>query len=102
MYDRLSLYSDTIRSKIAAPSRPTTITSLTDVATDKGRRHPSYILIIGGAGGGGSIAIQLAKTLIKQSPLPSSFKLSLLSNHDVPNLSYQDDNNFFSINTSAL
>jgi hypothetical protein len=29
-------------------------------------------------------------------------KLSLLSNHEVPNISYQDDNNFFSINTSAL
>jgi NADPH:quinone reductase len=30
------------------------------------------------------------------------FKLSLLSNHEVPNLPCQHDNNFFSINTSAL
>jgi NADPH:quinone reductase-like Zn-dependent oxidoreductase len=39
-YDRLSLYSDIIRGKTAAPSRPTTITTSTDVATGKGRRHP--------------------------------------------------------------
>jgi hypothetical protein len=39
-YDRLSLYLDTIRGKIAAPSWPTTITSSTDVETGKGRRHP--------------------------------------------------------------
>jgi hypothetical protein len=39
-YDRLSLYLDTIRGKIAAPSWPTTITTSTDVETGKGRRHP--------------------------------------------------------------
>jgi NADPH:quinone reductase len=45
-----------------------------DTDTNKRPHHPhtSSILIIGGAGGVGSIAIQLAKNLVDQSSLSSS------------------------------
>jgi NADPH:quinone reductase len=79
LYDRLSLYPDTIREKTAAPppSQPTTtimLSTSSDTDTNKRRHHPhpSSILIIGGAGGVGSIAIQLAKNLVNQSRLSSS------------------------------
>ena len=66
LYDRLSLYSDTIR-KNALPEISTSNDS------DKNKRHSlSSILIIGGAGGVGSIAIQLAKNLVNHSSSPSS------------------------------
>jgi zinc-binding alcohol dehydrogenase family protein len=59
LYDRLSLYSDTIKRKTALPEISTSDDG------DKNKRHsPSSILIIGGAGGVGSIAIQLAKNLV--------------------------------------
>ena len=59
LYDRLGLYSDTRRSNTALPGR------LTSDNGNKNKRHaPSSILIIGGAGGVGSIAIQLAKNLV--------------------------------------
>lgn len=68
LYDRLSLNQDTIRGKAAATSQPT---MPTDAADNNKRRkhHQPYILIIGGAGGVGSIAIQLAKNLVNQSDL---------------------------------
>ena len=68
LYDRLSLYSDTIR-KNALPEISTSNDS------DKNKRHSlSSILIIGGAGGVGSIAIQLAKNLVNHtSSLSTSF-----------------------------
>jgi NADPH2:quinone reductase len=57
LYDRLGLFSDT--SNTALPGLST---------SDNGNKHkrhaPSSILIIGGAGGVGSIAIQLAKNLV--------------------------------------
>jgi NADPH:quinone reductase-like Zn-dependent oxidoreductase len=68
LYDRLSLYSDTTRSNTVPPGTSNSNDS------DKMRTHsPSSILIIGGAGGVGSIAIQLAKNLVNQSPSSSSF-----------------------------
>jgi NADPH:quinone reductase-like Zn-dependent oxidoreductase len=83
LYNRLSLYPDTIREKTAAPpSQPTTTTimSSTSSDTDTNKRrhhpHPSSILIIGGAGGVGSIAIQVAKNLVNQSRLSSSSSFS--------------------------
>ena len=62
LYDRLGLYSDTRRSNSALPG------TLTSDNRNKNKRHvPSSILIIGGAGGVGSIAIQLAKNLVNHS-----------------------------------
>src|SRR5215467_7868069 len=62
LYDRLGLYSDTRRSNTALPG------TLTSDNRNKNKRHvPSSILIIGGAGGVGSIAIQLAKNLVNHS-----------------------------------
>ena len=65
----LSLYSDTIKRKTALPAISTSDNG------DKNKRHsPSSILIIGGAGGVGSIAIQLAKNLVNHSTsLSTSF-----------------------------
>jgi NADPH:quinone reductase-like Zn-dependent oxidoreductase len=75
LYDRLSLYPDTIREKTALPplQRPTAImpSTLSDDDTNKRQHHPLSILIIGGAGGVGSIAIQLAKNIINQSAVSS-------------------------------
>jgi NADPH:quinone reductase len=69
LYDRLSMYLDTIKRKTELPE-----TSTSD-NRDKNKRHaPSSILIIGGAGGVGSIAIQLAKNLVNHSTsLSTSF-----------------------------
>jgi NADPH:quinone reductase len=61
LYDRLALYSDT-RSNTALPG-----TSTSDNRNRNKRHNPSSILIIGGAGGVGSIAIQLAKNLVNHS-----------------------------------
>jgi NADPH2:quinone reductase len=61
LYDRLGLYLDTVKRKTALPEISTS-------DDDKNKRHsPSSILIIGGAGGVGSIAIQLAKNLVNDS-----------------------------------
>jgi NADPH2:quinone reductase len=67
LYDRLSLYSDTIRRKTVLPAiSPSNV-------SDKNKSHsPSSILIIGGAGGVGSIVIQLVKNLINHLPSSSS------------------------------
>ncbi len=67
LYDRLSLYSDTPRRKTVLPA----ISPSND--SDKNMSHsPSSILIIGGAGGVGSIAIQLAKNLVNHHHSSSS------------------------------
>ena len=69
LYDRLGMYSDTIKRK----------TALSEISTsdngEKNKRHSpsSSILIIGGAGGVGSIAIQLAKNLVSDLCSSTSF-----------------------------
>jgi zinc-binding alcohol dehydrogenase family protein len=68
LYDRLGLYSDTLRSNSALQG-----TSTSDNRNKNKRHVASSILIIGGAGGVGSIAIQLAKNLISQCSSSSSF-----------------------------
>jgi len=74
LYDRLSLYSDTIRRKTVLPE----ISTSNDI--DKKKRHsPSSILIIGGAGGVGSIAIQLAKNLVNQSSSSSFSGINVIA-----------------------
>jgi NADPH:quinone reductase len=67
LYDRLSLYSDTIRRKTVLPAiSPSNV-------SDKNKSHSqSSILIIGGAGGVGSIVIQLVKNLINHPPSSSA------------------------------
>lgn len=72
LYDRLSLYPDVVTGKTAAPSYPVKPTDVPYVNNKKRNEHHPYILIIGGAGGVGSIAIQLAKNLVNHSSLPSS------------------------------
>jgi NADPH:quinone reductase-like Zn-dependent oxidoreductase len=72
LYDRLSLHQGDVRGKTAVTSHPTTPTDVLFVSNNKRNEHKSYILIIGGAGGVGSIAIQLAKNLVNQSSFPSS------------------------------
>ena len=73
LYDRLSLYPDVVREITPATSHPTIPTDATyTTSNSKQNEHQSYILIIGGAGGVGSIAIQLAKNLVNQSSFPSS------------------------------
>ena len=73
LYDRLSLYPDVVREITPATSHQTIPTDATyTTSNSKQNEHQSYILIIGGAGGVGSIAIQLAKNLVNQSSFPSS------------------------------
>jgi len=68
LYDRLGLDSDTRRSNTVLPRISTSDNR------NKNKRHvPSSILIIGGAGGVGSIAIQLAKNLVNDSSSLTSF-----------------------------
>ena len=68
LYDRLGLYSDTIKRKNALPEISTSDNG------DKNKKHsPSSILIISGAGGVGSIAIQLAKNLVNDLSSSTSF-----------------------------
>jgi NADPH2:quinone reductase len=71
LYDRLSLYPDA-GGKTAAPSHPIMPTYVPRTNNKKRNEDQSYILIIGGAGGVGSIAIQLAKNLVDRSSFPSS------------------------------
>lgn len=72
LYDRLSLYPDVVRGKTAANSQPRMPTLAPDINNNRLNDHQSSILIIGGAGGVGSIAVQLAKNLVNQK----SFLLS--------------------------
>lgn len=74
LYDRLSVYADVVRGKTAANSQPIMPTNAdSDININiRNNDHRSSILIIGGAGGVGSIAIQLAKNLVNQSSLSSS------------------------------
>jgi NADPH2:quinone reductase len=72
LYDRLSLYPDVVKGITQATSHPTTQTDIPCISNYKRIEQKSYILIIGGAGGVGSIAIQLAKNLVNQSSFPSS------------------------------
>jgi NADPH:quinone reductase len=72
LYNRLSLYPDVVSEKTTVASLPTMPTDASYISNNKRNEHQSYILIIGGAGGVGSIAIQLAKNLVNQSSLPSS------------------------------
>src|SRR5215469_16708492 len=67
LYDRLSLYSDAIGSNTIPPG------ILTSDYSDKKRHSPSSILSISGAGGVGSIAIQLAKNLVNDLSSSTSF-----------------------------
>jgi NADPH:quinone reductase len=69
LYDRLSLYADVVGGKTATASHPVMPTDVPDINNKNRNEHQSYILIIGGAGGVGSIAIQLAKDLANR---PSS------------------------------
>jgi NADPH2:quinone reductase len=72
LYDRLFMYPDPVKGKTAATSQPTMPTDSPDINNNRRNDHQSYILIIGGAGGVGSIAIQLAKNLGNQSSFSSS------------------------------
>ena len=74
LYDRLCLYQDIIRGRSSATPQPTNPTDSTNSNNNEPQNHhqPSSILIIGGAGGVGSIAIQLAKNLVNQASLSSS------------------------------
>jgi NADPH:quinone reductase len=72
LYDRLSLYPDAVKSTTPATSHQTTLTDTPYTSKNKRNEHKSDILIIGGAGGVGSIAIQLAKNLGNQLSSPSS------------------------------
>ena len=72
LYDRLNLYQDVTRRQASAISQSTIPV---DAAgnTKRGNQHQSSILIIGGAGGVGSIAIQLVKNLVNASAISSSY-----------------------------
>jgi NADPH:quinone reductase len=83
LYDRLSLHHDAVRGKTAATSHPTTQTDVLYISNNKRNEHKSYILIIGGAGGVGSIAIQLAKNLVNQSSSPFTTSSSSFSGINV-------------------
>ena len=68
-YDRLSLHPNIIRGRTSSTSQP---------PNNNNRSHDvsSYILIIGGPGGVGSIATQLAKNLVNQPAFSSSSSIS--------------------------
>jgi NADPH:quinone reductase len=83
LYDRLSLQQDVVRGKTAATSHLTTPTDVLYISNNKRNEHRSYILIIGGAGGVGSIAIQLAKNLVNQSSFPFTTSSSSFSGINV-------------------
>src|SRR5919199_775193 len=65
LYDRLSLHPNVMTGKTSSTSQP----------PNNNRSHDksSYILIIGGAGGVGSIATQLAKNLLVNQSANSSY-----------------------------
>jgi NADPH:quinone reductase-like Zn-dependent oxidoreductase len=80
LHDRLCLYQDFTRGKTVATLQPTTVPTYILNNNNKRRSHnrPS-ILIIGGAGGVGSVAIQLAKNLAKNLANQSAVLSSLSS-----------------------
>jgi len=86
LYDRLSLYPDVVREKTADTSHATMPTVAPYISNNKRNEHQSYILIIGGAGGVGSIAIQLAKNLVNQSSFHSSPSTASSSSIPGPNV----------------
>jgi zinc-binding alcohol dehydrogenase family protein len=73
LYDRLCLHSNIVRGKASSTSQPPNNNRSHDVSPD--------ILIIGGAGGVGSIATQLAKNLVNQPAFSPSFSISSSSPH---------------------
>jgi NADPH2:quinone reductase len=76
LYDRLSLHPNIMRGKTSSPSQPPNNNRSHDVSP--------YILIIGGAGGVGSIATQLAKNLVNQPAFSSSSSISSSSSSSSP------------------
>jgi NADPH:quinone reductase-like Zn-dependent oxidoreductase len=79
LYDRLTLYQDITRMRGSDISQFTTPSDAAGNIT-RHRQHQPSILIIGGAGGVGSIAIQLARNLVNDSTISScSSSLSTLS-----------------------
>jgi zinc-binding alcohol dehydrogenase family protein len=71
LYDRLTLYQDITRRWALDISQSITPADAAGNITRRMQHQPS-ILIIGGAGGVGSIAIQLAKNLVNDSAILSS------------------------------
>jgi NADPH:quinone reductase-like Zn-dependent oxidoreductase len=71
LYDRLTLYQDITRRLALDISQSITPADAAGNITKRRQHHPS-ILILGGAGGVGSIAIQLAKNLVNDSAILSS------------------------------
>jgi NADPH:quinone reductase len=72
LFDRLSLHPEVVGGKTTDTIHQAMQTDATGISDNKRSEHPLSILIIGGAGGVGSIAIQLAKNLVNQFSFPSS------------------------------
>ena len=81
LYDRLSVHLDAVKGGTAATSQQSTMPADTLGFKNDDRQddHRSSILIIGGAGGVGSIAIQLAKNLVNQSSYSSLPGVNLIA-----------------------
>lgn len=71
LYDRLTLYQDITKRWASDISQSITRSEAPDNITRHRQNQPT-ILIIGGAGGVGSIAIQLAKNFVNDSAISSS------------------------------
>ena len=75
LYDRLSLHPNVMTGKTSRTSQPPN--------NNRSHNESSYILIIGGAGGVGSIATQLAKNLVNQPAFSSSYSISSSSSRRI-------------------
>ena len=75
LYDRLSLHPNVMTGKTSRTSQPPN--------NNRSHNESSYILIIGGAGGVGSIATQLAKNLVNQPAFSSSSSISSSSSRRI-------------------